>query len=155
VAAFSASNLGDVMRIQLIKPAFWLLLGSIWLGMQIAPAIAADGDAYIGSWAGTWSGDNTTGQLQLTLERSSDGKVTGSIAVQQDGGGSDYTAKLKNVGFSGDKFTAAYEPPDGASEITLKGMFSAQGANGDWSLGAKDQPANPPVATGVWKIHQK
>jgi len=35
----------------------------------------------------------------------SEGKVTGSIAVSQDGGGgSDYTAKLKSAWFVGDKF---------------------------------------------------
>lgn len=143
------------MRILSIKPAFWLLLGSIWLGTQVAPAIAADGDAYLGTWSGTWSGENTTGQLQLTLERGSDGNISGSIAVQQDGGGSDYTAKIKNAGFSGDQFTAAYEPPDGTSEISLKGTFSGQGANGGWVLGAKAQPANPAVATGSWKITKK
>ena len=76
--------------------------------------------------------------------------------VSQDGGGgSDYTAKLKSAGFVGDKFAAAYEPPDGQSEVNLKGTFSPNGADGDWSVGAKDQPANPAVATGTWKIAKK
>jgi hypothetical protein len=144
------------MRMQRIKPAFWLLLASLWLGAQIAPAVAADGDQYLGTWSGTWRGDDSSGHFQLTLERGSEGKVTGSIAVSQDGGGgSDYTAKLKSAGFTGDKFAAAYEPPDGQSEINLKGTFSPNGADGDWSLGAKAQPANPAVATGTWKIAKK
>ena len=139
-----------------VKPAFWLLLASLCLGVQIAPAIAADGDQYLGTWSGTWRGDDSSGHFQLTLERGSEGKVTGSIAVSQDGGGgSDYTAKLKSAGFVGDKFAAAYEPPDGQSEINLKGTFSPKGADGDWSLGAKDRPANPAVATGTWKIAKK
>jgi hypothetical protein len=142
------------MRIQQIKLAFWLLLASVCLGASVAPALAADGDQYLGTWAGTWAGaDNSSGHFQLTLQKGSDGKLTGSIAVSQDGGGgSDYSAPLKNAAFTGDKFTAAYEPPDGQSEINMKGTFGAKGGDGDWSLGAKNQPSSPAVATGTWKI---
>jgi hypothetical protein len=77
----------------------------------------------------------------------------GSIAVTNDGGaGSDYTAPLKNAVFAGDKFSAAYEPPDGQSEITLKGTFAAKSGDGDWSLGSKAQPSAAPFASGNWKI---
>jgi hypothetical protein len=136
-----------------INSAVWLL-AIICFAALVAPARAADGDQYLGTWSGTWAGaDNSTGRFQLSLERGSDGKLTGSIAVSQDGGGgSDYTAKLKNAAFAGDKFTAAYEPPDGQSEISMKGTFGPKGGDGDWSLGAKDQPSNPAVATGTWKI---
>jgi hypothetical protein len=132
----------------------WLLLASICVGAFAAPAGAADGDQYLGTWSGTWAGaDNSSGHFQLNLERGSDGKLTGSIAVSQDGGGgSDYTAKLKSAAFAGDKFSAAYEPPDGQSEISMKGKFGPKGGDGDWALGAKDQPSNPAVATGTWKI---
>jgi hypothetical protein len=139
-----------------VKAAFWLLLSSIWLGGLAAPAIAADGDQYLGTWSGTWRGDDSSGHFQLTLERGSEGKVTGSIAVSQDGGGgSDYTAKLKSAGFIGDKFAAAYEPPDGQSQVNLKGTFTPQGADGDWSVGAKDQPESPAATAGTWKITKK
>ena len=141
------------MRLQM-NTAVLLLLASIFFGAHIAPALAADGDQYLGSWSGTWAGaDGSSGHFQLNLERGSDGKLTGSIAVSQDGGGgSDYTAKLKNAGFAGDKFTAAYEPPDGQSDINMKGTFGAKGGDGEWSLGAKDQPSSPAVASGTWKI---
>jgi len=142
------------MRIQAIKITFWLLLASVCLGAAVAPALAADGDQYLGTWSGTWAGaDNSSGHFQLTLQKGSDGKLTGSIAVTQDGGGgSDYSAPLKNAAFAGDKFTAAYEPPDGQSEINMKGTFGAKGGDGDWSLGAKNQPSSPAVAGGTWKI---
>jgi hypothetical protein len=142
------------MRIQPIKLSFWLLLASIYLGASVAPAFAADGDQYLGSWSGTWAGaDNSSGHFQLTLQKGSDGKLTGSIAVTQDGGGgSDYSAPLKNAAFAGDKFSAAYEPPDGQSEINMKGTFGAKGGDGDWSLGAKNQASSPAVASGTWKI---
>jgi hypothetical protein len=139
-----------------MKLAFWVLLASILLGTLTSPVLAADGDQYLGAWTGTWAGDSAAGHFQLNLERGTDGKVTGSIAVSQDdGGSSDYTAKLKSAEFSANKFTAAYEPPDGQSQINLKGMFTPQGANGDWSLGAKDQPSGPVAAAGTWKITKK
>jgi hypothetical protein len=141
------------MRIQL-NAAVLLLLASICAGWLAAPARAADGDQYLGTWSGTWAGtDGSSGHFQLNLERGSDGKLGGSIAVSQDGGGgSDYTAKLKNAAFAADKFSAAYEPPDGQSEIHMKGSFGAQGGDGEWSLGAKDQPSSPALASGTWKI---
>jgi len=141
------------MRIKL-NAAVLLLLAAICSGVLAVPASAADGDQYLGAWSGTWAGaDGSSGHFQLNLERGSDGKLAGSIAVSQDGGGgSDYTAKLKNAGFAGDKFTAAYEPPDGQSEINMKGTFGAKGGDGDWSLGAKDQASSPAVASGTWKI---
>jgi hypothetical protein len=141
------------MRIK-FNSAVLLLLASICCGAPIAPALAADGDQYLGTWSGTWAGaDGSSGHFQLNLGRGSDGKLTGSIAVTQDGGGgSDYTAKLKNAAFAGDKFTAAYEPPDGQSEINMKGTFGSKGSDGEWSLGAKDQPSSPAVASGTWKI---
>jgi hypothetical protein len=141
------------MRIQ-FNLAAWLLLASICLGLAVAPARAADGDQYLGAWPGTWAGaDGSSGHFQLNLERGSDGKLTGSIAVTQDGGGgSDYTSKLKNAAFTGDKFTAAYEPPDGQSEINMKGNFGSKGGEGEWSLGAKDKPSSAAVASGTWKI---
>lgn len=140
------------MRIKL-NTAVLLLLAGICFGVA-APAGAADPDQYLGVWSGTWAGaDGSAGHFQLSLERGGDGKLTGSIAVSQDGGGgSDYSAKLKNAAFVADKFTAAYEPPDGQSEIHMKGTFGSKGGDGEWSLGAKDQPSNPAVATGTWKI---
>ena len=139
------------MRIQFNA---WLLLASICLWSAVAPARAADGDQYLGTWSGSWAGaDGSSGHFKLNLERGGDGKLSGSIAVTQDGGGgSDYTSKLKSAAFAGDKFAAAYEPPDGQSEINMKGTFGSKGGDGEWSLGAKDQPSSPAVASGTWKI---
>jgi hypothetical protein len=142
------------MRNQKTKLGLWLLLANVIFGASICAALAADGDQYLGSWAGTWAGqDGSSGHFQLTLQRGADGKLAGSIAVSQDGGaGSDYTSALKNAAFAGDKFTAAYEPPDGQSEINMKGTFGAKSGDGDWALGAKNQASNPPLAAGTWKI---
>lgn len=141
------------MRIKLNSAV--LLLIAMCFGVLLAPSSrAAEGDQYLGTWSGTWAGaDGSSGHFQLNLERGGDGKLTGSIAVTQDGGGgSDYTSKLKNAAFAGNQFTAAYEPPDGQSEIHMKGTFGSKGGDGEWALGAKDQPASPAVASGTWKI---
>jgi hypothetical protein len=140
------------MRIQ-FNLAAWLLLASICTGLAVAPARAADGDKYLGTWSGTWAGaDGSLGHFQLNLERGSDGKVTGSVAVTQDSNGSNYTSKLKNAAFAGDQFTAAYEPPSGQSEISIKGKFALKGADGEWSVRPKDKPSGAPVAAGTWKV---
>jgi hypothetical protein len=141
------------MHLQM-KTAVLLLLAGIFFAAPVTPARAADGDQYLGTWSGTWAGaDGSSGHFQLNLERGGNGKLAGSIAVSQDGGGgSDYTAKLKNAAFAGDQFTAAYEPPDGQSEIHLKGTFGSKGGDGEWSLGAKDQPSSPAGPSGTWKI---
>jgi hypothetical protein len=142
------------MQIRKFHHLLWVLLAGVWLGAPSAPAAAADGDQYLGKWAGTYQGDNTSGHFELILERGGGGLITGTIAVSGDGGGAaDYSAKLKSASFAGDTFTAAYEAPgDDQSTINLKGTFSLKGGDGDWSVSAKAQPASPPVATGTWKI---
>lgn len=141
------------MRVKL-NTAVLLLLVGVCAGVLAPASRAGDGDQYLGTWPGSWTGaDGASGHFQLELERGGDGKLTGSIAVTQDGGGgSDYTSKLKKAAFEGDRFTAAYEPPDGQSEIQMKGIFGSKGGDGEWSLGAKDQPSSPAVASGAWKI---
>jgi hypothetical protein len=131
-----------------------LLLAGLWLGMHTSPAVAADGDQYLGKWSGTYRGDNSSGHFELNLARGATGALTGSITVADDAGsGSGYTANLKSVSFDGDNFAAAYEPPgDNQGEVRLKGIFGPKGADGDWSLGAKDQPTSSASITGTWKI---
>jgi len=145
---------GNSPRAKILHRFIWVVLAGVWLGAQATPAAAADGDQYLGKWTGTYQGDSTSGHFELTLERSGEGTLTGTIAVSGDGGGgADYSAKLKIASFSGDSFTAAYDPPgDDQTQINLKGKFNLKSGDGDWSVSAKAQPASPPVATGTWKI---
>jgi hypothetical protein len=130
------------------------LLICMWLAASAPPARAADGDQYLGKWAGTYEGGDTTGNFQLAFERGSDGKLIATIFVAQDGGGGqEYSVKMKSAAFIGNNFSGAYDPPgDNQSEIKLKGSFGANNGNGDWSLGPKDQPTSPAVASGTWKL---
>jgi hypothetical protein len=142
------------MRTRRFAPLAGVLLALIWLSAQQSPAAAADGDPYLGKWTGTFLGESTAGHFELDLQRGSEGAVTGTITVSTDGdSNSDYTAKLKSASFTGNKFSAVYEPPgDGQTEINLKGIFNPKGADGDWSVNPKAQPTAVPVATGTWKI---
>jgi hypothetical protein len=141
------------MRVKQFGALAGLLVG-LWLVANALPARAADGDQYLGKWSGTYEGGDTTGNFQLAFERGSDGKLIATISVAQDGGGGqDYSVKMKSAAFVGDKFAGAYDPPgDSQSEINLKGTFGANAGNGDWSLGAKDKPSSPAVASGTWKL---
>jgi hypothetical protein len=144
------------MRTQKFKPIAWLL-ASIWLGMQFAPAAAADGDSYLGVWTGTWEAQDSSGRFEFTFKRVGDGKITGTIAVTTDGGANaDYTVPLKNPAFKGDKFSAAFDPPgDNRGEINLTGIFNPSGAGGEWLAVATDEPAHPSIANGTWKVSKK
>jgi hypothetical protein len=144
------------MRTQIFKPIAWLL-ASLWIGMQIAPAMAADGDPYIGIWSGTWEGQDSSGRFELTLKRDADGKIAGTILVNTDGGSTpDYTASLRNASFTGDKFSASYDPPgDNQGRIRMTGLFNLSGADGDWRLVSRDEPGRPSIANGNWKASKK
>ncbi len=142
------------MRTQKFAHFVLLLLAVLGLGAHTRPASAADGDQYLGKWNGTYRGENALGRFVLTLERGSDGTLTGSITVSDDAGGAaDYTSTLKSAAFAGNSFSAAYEPPgDGQTEVSLKGVFNPTGADGDWSVNAKAQPAAAALAMGTWKV---
>jgi hypothetical protein len=142
------------MRIKQFGVAAGLLL-TAWVAVSALPSHVVDGDLYLGKWAGTYEGGDTTGNFQLAFERGGDGKLIATISVAQDGGGGgqDYSVKMKSAAFVGDKFSGTYDPPgDNQSEINLKGTFSANAGSGDWSLGAKDKPSSPAVASGTWKL---
>jgi hypothetical protein len=141
------------MRVKQFGVLAGLLIG-LWLTASALPARAADGDQYLGKWAGTYEGGDATGHFQLAFERGSDGKLLATLSVDDDGGGGQgYSVKMKSAAFTGDKFAGAYDPPgDNQTEINLKGTFSANAGSGDWSLGARDKPSSPPAASGTWKL---
>jgi hypothetical protein len=106
---------------------------------------------YAGTWAGTWDGAGA-GAFELTLDKGTDGGLTGRVAVTTDGG--NYTADLKGVVVDGKKITASYDfPLDPSSEVAMTGAFEDGAAKGTWSLHAKGQDAE--VAGGTWTVTKK
>lgn len=133
----------------------WSVLAIVvcWLGAASYNEARQSSTAgqYTGSWAGTWDGAGS-GDFEMTLDKTTDGGLTGRVAVTSDGG--NYTADLKGVSFDTNKMTATYDfPLDGSSEISVTGTFEDRAAKGTWSLHPKGQDAE--VAGGTWTVTKK
>src|SRR5215510_6100116 len=78
-------------------------------------------EQYAGVWTGSWDGAGSGGGFDLTLEKSKDGPMTGSVSVTRE---PSYKATLKTVTFEGAKMTAKYDfTPDDAAEVVLTATF--------------------------------
>jgi hypothetical protein len=106
----------------------------------------AAGEQFLGTWSGTWTADNSSGGIELTLEKSKDGGLAGGVSVTGD---PTYKAVFRTVAFDGPKMTAAYDFPDDETiEVVLTGTFEGRSAKGTWTARAKAGGAE--VATGGW-----
>ena len=123
----------------------WLLI----LGVTCAAAQRGD-DEFLGTWSGTWEGAGSGG-FELTLEKSSNGPMTGRVSVT---GEPTYKATLKTLTIDGNKMSASYDfPPDEASEVVLAATFEGKKADGTWQVREK---ANGTVAfKGTWTVTKK
>lgn len=112
---------------------------------------AKAGEQYAGLWIGSWDGAGAGGGFDLTLEKSKDGPMTGSVSVT---GEPTYKATLKTVSFDGTKMTAKYDfTPDDAAEVVLTATFDGSKATGAWSL--REKASGNEVASGGWKVARK
>ena len=130
-----------------------LLLAACWIGSaaSIDARQASHGEQYAGMWSGTYDGSGT-GQFELTLDKGTDGAMTGKVAATTDGG--NYTADLKSVSFEGTKMTAKYDfPLDPSAEVVMTATFDDGTAKGTWSLRAKGQPDE--IASGGFAVTKK
>jgi hypothetical protein len=108
-------------------------------------------DDHVGSWAGTWDGAGS-GDFELTIDKTREGKATGRVAVTTEGG--NYTADLTAIAFNGTKMTGKYDfPLDAGSEVILAATFEGTAAKGTWSLRPKGQETE--VAGGTWTVKKK
>lgn len=108
-------------------------------------------EQYAGLWTGSWDGAGSGGGFDLTLEKSKDGPMTGSVSVT---GEPTYKATLKTVSFEGTKMTAKYDfTPDDAAEVVLTATFDGSKATGAWSL--REKASGNEVASGGWKVARK
>src|SRR6476659_6032792 len=105
------------LRISLIAILF--IAGVTLLVAQEATARSDDGDAFIGTWEGAWTGVST-GKFALTISKGASGKLSGSISPKPDQG-EGYTVPLKSVEVISGKLTAKCEDPNGEVEIMLTG----------------------------------
>jgi hypothetical protein len=88
----------------------------------------------------------------MTLDKGTDGAMSGKVNVTTDGG--NYSADLKTVTFDGTKMTAKYDfPLDPSAEIVMTATFDGGSAKGTWSLRAKGQADE--VAGGTLVVSKK
>jgi len=108
-------------------------------------------DKMLGTWSGTWDGSGS-GNFELTLDKTTDGKPVGRVAVTTDGG--NYNADLQAIAIEGSKLSAKYEfPLDTGAEVVIGVTFEAATAKGTWSLRPKGQTAE--VAAGTFEVARK
>ena len=132
-----------------LLPRMWLV---VVCGLLCLSVSQAAGDAYAGTWTGTWEGGGGTGTFELKLEASG-GTVTGGVSVGTDAG--PYTAKFKSLAFDGNKMTAKYDYPlETQAEIALTATFDGKNAKGTWSLAPQGQDQQV-FMTGTWTVEKK
>jgi hypothetical protein len=129
------------------KSILWLCLFVI--GTTCAAAQGGD-EQFLGTWSGTWEGAGSGG-FDLTLEKSKDGPITGSVSIT---GEPTYKATLKTLSFDGNTMTASYDfPPDPAAEVVLVTTFDGKKATGTWLVRGKEKGNE--VASGTWTVTKK
>ena len=105
---------------------------------------------FTGTWSGTWDGAGSGG-FELTLEKGSDGKLTGRVSVT---GEPTYKATIRTLTFEGNKMTAAYDfTPDPQMEVILGLAFDGKKASGTWT--ARQKAGGTDVATGGLNVEKK
>ena len=95
---------------------------------------AASEKNLLGTWAGTWTG-GSTGSFELTLTKSADGKLGGSISPKPDGQ-EGYTVPFSSAVFADGKATLKLQDPAGEAEITLV-VSAGTGLTGTYSVRIK------------------
>jgi hypothetical protein len=118
-----------------------LMLGFVMgVAAAVAPMAArqaAGPEQYVGMWAGTYDGA-ATGTMEMILDKTKDGALSGKVNVVSDGG--NYSADFKSIVFDGSKVTAAYDfPLDPSAEVVMTASFDGTAAKGTWSLRPKGQ----------------
>jgi hypothetical protein len=125
-----------------------LIMFGVVVSAQRGPEGASNGEQFVGTWTGSWSSANSSGALELTLEKGKDGVVGGRISVSGD---PTYKAVFKALSFDGNKMTARYDvPPDESAEVAVTATFEGSQANGTWTAQARGTD-NAPL-TGTWTV---
>jgi hypothetical protein len=129
----------------------WLFVfGATCSAAQRGPEGSSSGEQFLGTWTGTWDGAGSGG-FELTLEKGTDGAVTGRVSVT---GEPTYKAAFTALSFDGRKMTAKYDfSPDAGGEVALDGSFEGNTATGTWSL--REKANSNEVARGGWTVTRK
>src|SRR3954469_21498141 len=116
-------SVGGNMQNRLIVCLMAIALGGVAFAQE-KPAQA--GDAYVGTWAGTWTaGDGGNGQVEITFEKGTDGRPAGT--VKSSGGEAEaHTGPFKSLSIQDNKLAGKYDYPlEGGGEVAMEGTLDA------------------------------
>ena len=105
-----------------------------WMGLVQARQ-AANEKNLLGTWAGTWSG-GSNGSFEMTITKTADGKLGGSITPKPEGGES-YTVQFSSAVSADGKATLKLQDPGGEAEITLVVAADSSSLTGTYSVRVK------------------
>jgi hypothetical protein len=108
--------------------------------------LAGATEGFTGTWSGTWTG-GTGGEFQMTIAEAEGAGISGSIRLQPADGQSAYTADLTSVAVESGALTVTFDPPDGQSQVTMKGRLLEGKAEGTYDVLVHEQI----VETGTWE----
>jgi hypothetical protein len=131
----------------------WLfVLGAVCSAAQRGPEGSSAGEQFVGTWTGTWDSAESSGGIELTLEKGQDRAVTGRVSVT---GEPTYKAAFTALSFDGNKMSAKYDFPadPGAAEVILTAAFEGPSAKGTWSL--REKATGNEAAAGGWTVTKK
>jgi hypothetical protein len=134
---------------------------SIWLCLALLAPIGTiaqqgaesrpPGEQFVGKWSGTWKGDDSTGGIELMLEKAKDGSIGGQVSTT---GEPAYKAKIESISFEGSQFTAKYTfPPDESIGVVLAGTLKGTTITGTWT--GREKASGNEVGGGTWAATKK
>jgi len=120
-----------------MRKSFFVVLSLLcfcFMGLVQARQAASEKNL-LGTWAGTWTG-GSTGSFEMTITKSADGKLGGSISPKPDGQ-EGYTVPFASAAFADGKATLKLQDPGGEAEITLVVSADGSALTGTYSVRIK------------------
>ena len=107
-----------------------LVIAAALISAIALPSGQAPKDPIVGSWAGTYDGDDT-GKFTMSISRDAANQLGGTLEATPDGGGV-FTATFKSIVVDGSKVTMAYDSPGDGSVVTLDATLDGTTLKGSW-----------------------
>lgn len=104
------------------------------MGLALAHQAASEKNL-LGTWSGTWTG-GSGGSFEMTITKTADGKLGGSITPKPEGGES-YTVQFSSAVLADGKATLKLQDPGGEAEITLVVAADSSSLTGTYSVRVK------------------
>lgn len=95
----------------------------------------------VGKWQGNYQG-SAAGKCALEFSQGNDGKPTGQITIQPDGGESSPLITFDSINLNGTNFTASFTDPEG-DKVEMVGKVENNHLKGTWKTSGNE--------SGTWQ----